>query len=206
MLEKIRKQPVDWRDIYQHASKNIWEPQPHQFSELAVGLTPRGYATDLGSGEGYDALYFAEQGFATTATDVSEIALNGIKTRALRKNLDVDTKIADVKTTKLTRPQSLIASYGVLHFLAAEHGKQMRHFQEMTVSGGVHSIYTFGNRGDFYDIGSGKYWFPNIAELQVLYKNWRIHHLEEKTVEMFVRGDNNEVLYNNLIKILAQKQ
>jgi cyclopropane fatty-acyl-phospholipid synthase-like methyltransferase len=204
-MDKIRKQPVDWLDIYKNAPTNIWEPKPHHFSTLAASLAPNGNATDLGSGEGYDAHYFAERGFATTAVDISEVALESLKAKVSRDNIDIQTQVGDVKTIELTRPQAIIASYGVLHFLGVKFEDRIKHFQDMTVANGVHAMYTFGDKGDFYDIGKHKYWFPSIDELRMTYANWNIRRLEEKTVEMLVRGDNNEMLHNKLIKILAQK-
>lgn len=205
-MDKIRKQPVDWQSIYRSASENVREPKPHEFSVLASGLAPKGHATDLGSGEGYDALHFAKQGFATTAIDISEVALERLSEQASQKTLDISTKLENIKLTKLTRPQSLLASYGALHFLGTSYEEQMAHFKDMTLENGVHSIYTFGSKGDFYDIGKDNYWFPDIQELKTIYEDWDIIRIEEKDIELLIRGDGGEILRNSLLKIIAQKQ
>lgn len=56
-------------------SKRIWSGKPNAALVVEVaGLTP-GRALDLGSGEGGDAIWLAQQGWQVTAVDVSPIAL-----------------------------------------------------------------------------------------------------------------------------------
>ncbi len=56
-------------------STRIWSGKPNAALVVEVaGLTP-GRALDLGSGEGGDAIWLAQQGWQVTAVDVSPIAL-----------------------------------------------------------------------------------------------------------------------------------
>ncbi len=200
-----RNQPVDWRAIYATKTTNVWDTAPHEYTRQAALNAPQGYATDLGCGEGYDALYLAESGFSVTAVDISDAALDSLARSARARRLDIATRNDDVRTVRITRPQSLIASYGVLHFLGDAHEQQMRHLQQMTTNGGVHSLYVFGDTGDFYDIARHDYWFPNRRAIRELYDGWHIERLEEKRVDLLIRGDNGELLQNSMIKVLAQK-
>ncbi|WP_159706179.1 cyclopropane-fatty-acyl-phospholipid synthase family protein [Arthrobacter sp. 18067] len=63
-----------WDGMYRERAK-IWSgnPNPQLVAEV-TGLTP-GKALDLGSGEGGDAIWLAQQGWTVTALDVSAVAL-----------------------------------------------------------------------------------------------------------------------------------
>jgi len=63
-----------WNERYRSRSKE-WSarPHPHLVTE-AQGMTP-GSALDVGTGEGADAIWLAEQGWRVTAVDISSVAL-----------------------------------------------------------------------------------------------------------------------------------
>lgn len=64
-----------WEGHY-NSKPRVWSGRVNvQFAEIAAELAP-GRALDLGCGEGADALWLAERGWAVTAVDVSETALN----------------------------------------------------------------------------------------------------------------------------------
>lgn len=202
----IRDEAVDWSSIYQNAQTNIWERSPHEFSRLAVGVTEPGLALDIGCGEGYDALFFAENGYDTTAVDISRAALEGVRQIARKKGLDVKTVEGDATTFEIAEQQVIIASFGVLHFIGKNHTERIEYFKERTVDGGVHALYVFGDSGDFHDIAGHKFWFPSMSSLSDIYHDWEIERLEAKNTEMLIRGDNGEILHNQLIKLLAKKK
>ncbi|GAB14534.1 putative methyltransferase [Arthrobacter globiformis NBRC 12137] len=63
-----------WDEMYRSRPR-VWSGRPNpQLVAEAAGLEP-GTALDLGCGEGADALWLAEQGWAVTAVDVSAVAL-----------------------------------------------------------------------------------------------------------------------------------
>ena len=65
---------AEWDAMYAERDA-VWsgEPNPHLVAEVAA-LTP-GTALDVGCGEGADAVWLARQGWAVTAVDVSQVAL-----------------------------------------------------------------------------------------------------------------------------------
>lgn len=64
-----------WDARYQE-SHRIWSGNPNAaLVRETAGLAP-GRALDLGSGEGGDAIWLAQQGWQVTATDISQVALD----------------------------------------------------------------------------------------------------------------------------------
>ena len=64
-----------WDARYQE-SHRIWSGNPNAaLVRETAGLAP-GRALDLGSGEGGDAIWLAQQGWEVTATDISQVALD----------------------------------------------------------------------------------------------------------------------------------
>jgi SAM-dependent methyltransferase len=75
--------PEFWDERYSTAD-SIWSgnPNPHLVDQI-TGLTP-GTALDVGSGEGADAIWLAEQGWQVTGADISEVGLDKSAARADR--------------------------------------------------------------------------------------------------------------------------
>jgi SAM-dependent methyltransferase len=64
-----------WEQFYSEREQ-VWSGQPNAvLVEELDGLEP-GTALDLGCGEGADAIWLAEHGWAVTATDISQAALD----------------------------------------------------------------------------------------------------------------------------------
>lgn len=84
---------ADWDHRYR--ADQMWSGNPNgTLVTEAEGLTP-GRALDVGAGEGGDAFWLAEQGWAVTATDISELALARIAGEAERRGASVECRHAD---------------------------------------------------------------------------------------------------------------
>ncbi len=74
-------------------SELVWSAGPNQFvAAECAGLAP-GRALDLAAGEGRNAIWLAERGWAVTAVDFSQVALD--KGRTLAGGADVEWVCAD---------------------------------------------------------------------------------------------------------------
>lgn len=63
-----------WNEFYSE-HEQVWSGKPNvAFAEEVSGLAP-GRALDLGCGEGADAIWLAQRGWAVTAVDISTVAL-----------------------------------------------------------------------------------------------------------------------------------
>lgn len=81
-----------WNERYASAPA-IWSGQPNpQLVAEASRLSP-GRALDVGAGEGADAIWLAEQGWAVTAVDISGVALTRAAEHARAAGDDVASRI-----------------------------------------------------------------------------------------------------------------
>jgi uncharacterized OsmC-like protein/predicted O-methyltransferase YrrM len=85
----------DWDERYRGATL-LWTERPNQFLvEEVSGLEP-GRALDLGTGEGRNAVWLAEQGWKVTAVDFSRVALDRGAAIAQHGDVDVEWVQADL--------------------------------------------------------------------------------------------------------------
>jgi len=86
-----------WDERYR-TSELIWTATPNQFLvEETAGLTP-GLALDLACGEGRNAVWLAEQGWAATGSDFSQVALDKGVALAAARDVDVTFEQHDATT------------------------------------------------------------------------------------------------------------
>jgi SAM-dependent methyltransferase len=79
-----------WNSFYAEHDQ-IWSGRPNVVLVDEVSDLPPGRALDLGCGEGADAIWLAQQGWAVTAADISSVALERAAQHA--KDAGVDGRI-----------------------------------------------------------------------------------------------------------------
>src|SRR5512136_410766 len=83
--------------------------------ESAAWPARRGRALDIACGKGRNAIYLAQRGFAVTALDISRVALEEGRQRALQQSLSIDWQTCDLKSTALDHAGfDLIISFNYL--------------------------------------------------------------------------------------------
>lgn len=202
---KIRKQGVDWEKEYKTAKENLWEQKAHAYSRLATQYVKRGKVLDIGSGEGYDCFYFAKNNYDVLGIDISKTVIENMLARAKKYHLKINGLVMDITKSKIEGKYNIIISYGALQFLGSKFKKYITDLKNKTLSGGAHSFYIFGNKGDFYRLAKHRFYFPSEKELKKLYSNWKILKFSKKNTKLLIRGDQGETLYNLMFKILAIK-
>jgi SAM-dependent methyltransferase len=101
-----------WDDLYGQREQ-VWSGRVNApLAERAADLPP-GRALDLGCGEGADALWLAERGWAVSAVDISPTALGRARAEADRRGLAVDWQQADLAEALPPGPYELVTA----HFL-----------------------------------------------------------------------------------------
>ncbi len=83
----------DWDHRYR--GEPVWSGNPNGALVAEVADLDPGRVLDVGAGEGGDALWLAERGWAVTATDVSRRGLDRVAAEAERRSLDVACQHAD---------------------------------------------------------------------------------------------------------------
>lgn len=202
---KIRKQDVDWEEEYKTAKGKLWEQKAHAYSRLITQYIRVGKVLDIGSGEGYDCFYFAKKGYDVLGIDISKTVIESMLARAKKYNLELKGSVKDISKSKVSGKYNIIVSYGVLQFLGSKFRTYIANLKNKTFPGGVHSFYIFGNEGDFYKLAGHRFYFPSEKELKELYAGWKILKFSKKNTKLLIRGDQGEVLYNLMFKIIAQK-
>jgi 2-polyprenyl-3-methyl-5-hydroxy-6-metoxy-1,4-benzoquinol methylase len=86
-----------WNDRYAQTDL-VWSAAPNRtFADEVAALRP-GTALDLAAGEGRNAIWLAQQGWATTAVDFSDVAISKARQLAEANGVEIDTVVADVTT------------------------------------------------------------------------------------------------------------
>jgi SAM-dependent methyltransferase len=84
-----------WEEKYRSGDRGREDAPTILVVETAEKLAP-GTVLDLACGAGRNALYLAEQGWAVTALDGSEKAVELVQVRAATRGLEVHAKVADL--------------------------------------------------------------------------------------------------------------
>lgn len=126
-----------WNDLYGDRPRWSGNPNPHLVS-TATGLTP-GRALDIGSGEGGDSIWLAQQGWDVTALELSSVALTRARTAAesapgLRP---VEWLHADALTWRPSGADFDLVSSQYSHFPPAEMSTLLATMAAATRSGGT---------------------------------------------------------------------
>ena len=100
-----------WDERYA-ASELVWSAGPNQFvvEQLTTHLsgTEPGRALDLAGGEGRNAVWFAEQGWATELVEFSAVALEKAGRLARERGVVLATTLADVTAAPDLAPADLV--------------------------------------------------------------------------------------------------
>jgi SAM-dependent methyltransferase len=91
-----------WDQRYS-AAELIYGSQPNDFLAAHVDAIPPGPVLDLGCGEGRNAVFLAERGYAVTAVDQSAVGLRKAQQLAAQRGVSITTVQADL-TQFVIRP------------------------------------------------------------------------------------------------------
>lgn len=78
----VPSEAAEWDERYSGADR-VWSGEPNGALVREVAALPPGRVVDIGCGEGADAIWLASSGWDVTALDVSEVALDRARSRAV---------------------------------------------------------------------------------------------------------------------------
>ncbi|HLJ98810.1 MAG TPA: class I SAM-dependent methyltransferase [Streptosporangiaceae bacterium] len=124
-----------WDERYR-AKPDVWSgnPNPVLVAE-AVDLEP-GTALDAGAGEGGDAFWLAEKGWAVTAADVSSVAIERAAKRASARGLTITWVHANLVNAPVPGTYDLVTAH-FLHVPKSEQQALFRNLAAAVAPGGI---------------------------------------------------------------------
>lgn len=108
----------DWDERYE--AGRLWSLEPNRFFVEAVDGLTVGRAVDLACGEGRNALWLAQQGWAVTAVDFSEVAIDRAREVAAECEVEIDWQVADLQHWELGEQAWDLVAHVYLHWAAEE--------------------------------------------------------------------------------------
>ena len=84
-----------WNRRYE-TNELVWTAEPNRFLVVETAALAPGTALDLGTGEGRNAVWLAQQGWRVTAVDFSDVGLAKASQMAAAADVEVSTVCADV--------------------------------------------------------------------------------------------------------------
>lgn len=125
-----------WDERYR-AQGLVWGTGPNRFLVEEIAGLPTGRALDLACGEGRNALWLAEQGWAVTGVDFSGAALDKARALAAERGHDVDWVLADVVDWEPPADAFDLAIVFYLHLPPEHRHRVMGHARDALAPGGA---------------------------------------------------------------------
>lgn len=174
-----------WESAYGDPDVDTFGPPSGEVARVATALPERGFALDLGCGEGRNALCLAAHGLHVDAFDVSVAGVRKLRARARRKGLDVQAWVQEIGTFSFRREYDLVVAHGVLHLLERDvRSRVLQSIRRQTRAGGWNIVAVFTDRlpapPDLASHMSGVF---REGELLDYYAGWHVEDWQAYTLE-----------------------
>lgn len=187
-----------------------WGREPSVLAKEAVALLAaagraRGSVLDIGSGEGRDAVYFAQCGCSVDALEISAPGVEKIRRYSAAAQCDVRILHADMISFVLERAYDLIYSMGSLQFLPPEkRAAAFAAYRAHTPPGGFNAHLVFVEKPF---IAPAPDWerdehFYRSGELAGYYWDWEILRCEERIFDC----DSSGVAHKHAVHTLIARR
>lgn len=162
-----------WNDRWREKVDHPFNPDPW-LVEIAP-LLPGGRALDLAGGRGRNALFLAERGMSVLCVDVSEEALDQLRQEATRRNLQVETRQADLEGD----PRLPDAEFDLVLDFFYLHRPLLPRLRDAVRPGGIAVLRTFSSAGPFPGGPGNPEFVLRPGELLEIFAGWEILRHEE---------------------------
>ncbi|MEM4782481.1 MAG: class I SAM-dependent methyltransferase [Halalkalicoccus sp.] len=155
-----------------------WGTEENGFARKTVEHAPdSGRLVDIGTGEGRDAVYFAEQGFDVLAVDIAPNGLAKARRLAADRGVEIETERADVNDFELDGTVDVVYSIGTIQYLRPENRREwFARSKDRTHPGGLHAMFAFVDHPEIPtapDWGENEYVYEQ-GELAGYYDDWEL--------------------------------
>lgn len=193
-----------WENIYeQHLNTNesIWG-DGSTFLDTAIRcqITSK-TALDIGSGDGRNSIYLAQNGFSVDAFDISHSAIEKINNISNKLGLTINAYTGDITTIikqEIYKKYDIVLLYGVLNSLSKEYMNDILYYmKKSTNKGGFNIIVTF-IKMEPTDVPDGDYihFFSEPDDINRIYSDWSLF---EKDYRIFSHMHENLDLHSHKI-------
>ncbi|MCO8244628.1 MULTISPECIES: methyltransferase domain-containing protein [unclassified Haladaptatus] len=154
-----------------------WGTDPNGLAETVLEFAPERKApaaVDIGSGEGRDAVYLAEQGYGVLAVDPVPNGLRKAERLAEERDVHIQTRTADINDLDFPA-MDVVYSCGALQYLRPDNREsQFERFKTATTDGGIHVLFAFVDHPEIPtapDWGDNEFFYEQ-GELGSYYDDW----------------------------------
>lgn len=126
----------DWDQRYRETDL-VWSAGPNVFVEQCCRALPAGRSLDLAAGEGRNAIWLAERGWAVTAVDFSRVAMDKARQLAHARGVEVEWVLDDVTTFEPPRSHFELVLICYLQVPASDRRTVLRHARRGLAAGGT---------------------------------------------------------------------
>ncbi len=145
-----------WDARYQ-AAELVWSANPNQWVAERCEALSAGRALDVAAGEGRNSIWLASRGWAVTAVDFSEVALDKGQRQAAARGAEVAARIdwvrADVVSFRADRSSYDLVIVAYLHLVAGQRDGVLHRSAEAVSPGGT--LVVIGHDRDNLESGTG---------------------------------------------------
>ncbi|MEK3886673.1 methyltransferase domain-containing protein [Bacillus sp. FSL K6-3431] len=121
-------------------------------------------ALDLGCGEGRDSVFLAKKGCKVIGVEILKTGLLKAEKLANENGVNINLVEGNINSFIILEKVDVLIALGILQYLKPENRlKQIKHFKEMTKSGGLHVLFAFTEHPEIEDA-------PDWGEEEFLYK------------------------------------
>ncbi|WP_107839340.1 class I SAM-dependent methyltransferase [Metasolibacillus meyeri] len=156
MLDDMLREPTAfWNEFYKERGKKVPffvnAPDENLVQYFERGLLQKGTVLELGCGAGRNALYLAKQGFHVHAVDLSSVALQWAKERAMEAQVHIQFEQANLFELPLKENHyDFIYDAGCLHHIAPHRRLQyVEIVQKALKKGGYFAVNCFAENGAY---------------------------------------------------------
>ncbi len=200
---EMKKSPYD---AEYNQEEYYWGLEPSALAEMTMTMfdpIESGHRLlDIGSGEGRDAIYFAQCGLIVDALEISVPGIEKIKQYSQAKGLPIHALHANMIDYEMDNNYDIIYSMGTLQFLPME--KRRKHFENYkkhTCVGGINTHLVFVEK-PFITLAPDwqkNEFFYRSGDLASYYYDWQIIYCEEQIVDCKSGNNPHQHAVNSII-------
>ena len=165
-----------------------WGTEPSELAQQIVALNSdlkHRVLLDVGSGEGRDAIYFAQNGLMVDALEISVPGIEKIRKGSQNSGYDITPIQADMLNYKMTKNYDIIYSCGSLQFVTPKQRPDIfSEYKKCTCEHGLNAHLVFIDKPFVKpapDWQANEYFYKS-GELLYCYDDWEILHYAEETI------------------------